>query len=100
MGLFSRFKKNRNPATSDVSPGHNHDREAANPLEEITEADETTSPDGSLSSRTAFGLPVIGMKAEKQPFAAEEIRAAADPEDDSAQELLIEHEREAEERDR
>jgi hypothetical protein len=40
------------------------------------------------------------MKAEKQPFAAEEIRAAADPEDDSAQELLIEHEREAAERDR
>jgi hypothetical protein len=48
----------------------------------------------------AFGLPVIGMQAEKQPVAAEEIRVAADPEDDSAQEMLIEHEREAEERDR
>jgi len=99
MRLFRRFRKNRDSATPDASSGPHH-REAANPLEEIAEVDETTSPDGSLSSRMAFGLPVIGMQAEKQPVAAEEIRVAADPEDDSAQELLIEHEREAEERDR
>jgi hypothetical protein len=35
-----------------------------------------------------------------EPLAAEEIRAAADPEDDNVRRLLIQHERETEERNR
>jgi hypothetical protein len=44
-------------------------------------------------------MPFVASK-DLEPIAPEEIRAAADPEDDNARDQLIQHERETEERDR
>jgi hypothetical protein len=96
MGLFSRFKKNRDPAGSNARSGHQH-REPANPLEETAEAKETSSLDGALGPRIAAPSPNFAIRGKKDPLASDEIRAAADPEDDNAREQLIENERRAEE---
>jgi hypothetical protein len=96
MGLFSRFKKNKDPTASDTTSNHHH-REPANPLEEVAEAKETSSLDGALGPRIATPSPNFAIRGKKDPLASEEIRAAADPEDDNAREQLIEDERRAEE---
>jgi len=96
MGLFSRFKKSEITSTDARSRRR---RVAANPLEEIAVAHETRQPHGSLSPRIAGTPPFVATK-HPEPLAAEEIRAAADPEDDNARGQLIQHERETEERNR
>ena len=98
MGLFSRFKRSKDSSTDADSPRHRR-RVAANPLEEIAVAHETSQPNGSLSPRIAGVMPFVASK-DLEPLAAEEIRAAADPEDDNARDQLIQHERETEEHDR
>jgi hypothetical protein len=96
VGLFSRFKRTKDTSTDADSPRR---RAAANPLEEIAVADETSQPHGSLSPRNAGVIPFVASN-DPEPLAAEEIRAAADPEDDNARDQLIQHERETEERNR
>jgi hypothetical protein len=96
VGLFSRFKKSDDASTD---AGLRRRRVAANPVEEIAVARETRQPHGSLSPRIAGTPPFVATK-HPEPLAVEEIRVAADPEDDNARGQLIQHERETEERNR
>ncbi|HUY17568.1 MAG TPA: hypothetical protein VMV11_08405 [Acidimicrobiales bacterium] len=98
MRLFGHFKKTKDSATS-ARPLRRRRRVAANPLEEIAVADETASPHGTLSPRGAGVKPLVA-DVVAESLAAEEIRVAADPEDDNARDQLIQHERETEERNR
>lgn len=94
VGLFRHFKKTKDSSSEVPSRRHSR-RVAANPLEEVVEAQETRPPDHSLSLRIGGAAPFFARK-HPDPLAVEEIRAAADPEDDNAREQLIEHEREDE----
>jgi len=98
VGIFSIFQKKKD--SSSQVPGRHHARRvAANPLEEVAEAQETRATGGSFSLGIAGAAPIFSRK-DPEPLAAEETRAAADPEDDGARQQLIEHEREAERGDR
>ncbi|MFY9782953.1 MAG: hypothetical protein WAK12_05415 [Acidimicrobiales bacterium] len=89
MGLFRRIKRN---AKDDV----------AYPAQEAVEAHEisgsTLIGPGALGAVQPAGSGVFGQSApEDETIATKELRAAADPEDDGARELLIEEERRREE---
>jgi len=91
MGLFRRSKKQWHPSI----PADG----AANPLEEEAEAEE--SGRGAVGPQVAGGarpLPGTGP-VDRDPLAADELRAAADPEDDEAESSLIERERRRAEHD-
>lgn len=100
MGLFRRSKKNKEASSSsDATRG----RESAYPLADHAQTAETASRDGVLSPRMAAGMsmPMHGGQVENDvPDAADEIRAAADPENDGAKETFIRKQREREERGR
>jgi hypothetical protein len=103
MGLFRRKKKYEDTSQSgeDASDKH-HGRESAYQVEDQAETRETLSGDAALGPRMAggLGLPLIGGHFETDlPDGTDLIRAAADPEDDNAREMLIQKERESEERD-
>jgi hypothetical protein len=85
MGLFSRVKNIFNPSSSDEA-GHNHG--AADLPEEQAEAQETVGRDGLLSPRIAG--PDFAVN---DPSAADQLRVAADREDDGSAEMMIEQER-------
>ncbi len=77
MGLFRRSK---------------HHNESANPLEDAAEAKEL-GHGGVLGPQVFSVSPVINADPGESDLVNEEFRAAADPEDDTTRELLIERER-------
>jgi hypothetical protein len=100
MRLFRR-KKNEDTSPSGEDASQHQGRESAYPIVERAKMSETLSRDGPLGPRMADGLgvPLLGGHSEHDvPDAVDEIRAAANPEDDNARETLIRKEREAEER--
>lgn len=103
MGLFRRSKKNKVSSSSGDATYEPRARESAYPLADNAQTAETASRDGVLSPKMAAGLsmPTHGGQVENDVSdAVDEIRAAADPEDDGAKETLIRNEREREERGR
>jgi hypothetical protein len=83
MGLF-RHSKNQHAS--------------ADPLEDAAEAKQL-GRDGALGPEVLAVNPILKAEPVETDLAKEEVRASADPEDDTTRELLIERERRAEEGD-
>jgi hypothetical protein len=83
MGIFRRSKIRNEPA---------------DPLETAAEA-KALGRDGVLSPDVFSVTPVVKAEPGESDIANEELLASADPEDDTARELLIEREREQQEPD-
>lgn len=83
MGLFHHSKKHR---------------ESADPLEDATEV-EALERDGLLAPEVGSAVPIVNADPSEGDISEEALRATADPEDDAAREMMIDHERRAEERD-
>ncbi|MGA7836136.1 MAG: hypothetical protein WCA31_13095 [Acidimicrobiales bacterium] len=83
MGLFRRSR---------------HRPYSADPLEDAAEAKEL-GREGVLGPQVFTVSPILIAEPGESDIASEEVRAAADPEDDTTKELLIERERRQEEQD-
>ena len=83
MGLFRHSK---------------HRAGSANPLEDAAQAKES-GREGVLGPEIYAVSPIISADPGTSDLINEEVRAAADPEDDTARELLIERERKQQEPD-
>lgn len=82
------FRRNR--IRADKSDTESSGNRAANAAEEVAEMDETAG--SSVIGPGALGF--VGPRSEKS--ATDEIRANADPEDDTAKERFIDDERKTE----
>ena len=72
--------------------------EAADPLEAAAQAKEL-GRDGLLGPEVFSASPIFKVDPGESDIANEELLSAADPEDDTTRELLIEREREQQEPD-
>lgn len=104
MGFFQRlFGKNR--SSEDIgNVDHKSRHDSATVAQDHAEMNETTRG-GALGPQASGGALAFGSSVQPfpsrstgDPNTAEEIRVAADQEDDNARAMLIEHERDAQER--
>jgi len=104
MGFFQRLfgKNGSSEGVDDIDRKSRH--ESANVAQDHAEMNETTRG-GALGPQVSGGAPGFGNPPGPFPSrptgdlnSAEEIRVAADQEDDNARAMLIEHERDAQER--